>query len=154
MDFKNSLVIMTSNIGSRHYADGTRSVDDVQQEVLDDLRRHFRPEFLNRVDDVILFHGLEREHLEQIVEIQIKRVSQRLADQKLQLDLDGDAKRMLAREGYDPVFGARPLKRVIQRKILDALALEMLAGRFQAGDRIHAAVSPADDTQLVFEKVD
>ncbi len=151
VDFKNSVVIMTSNIGSRHYTEDVGNAAAVRERVMADLRHQFRPEFLNRVDDVILFHGLQREHLEQIVGIQLHRVIQRLADQHLGLELTDAARKLLAREGYDPVFGARPLKRTIQKKILDALALEMLAGRFQTGDRIRVDVDPADDSRLVFE---
>jgi len=143
VDFKNTVIIMTSNVGSRHYAEG----NDVEKLVLEDLRQQFRPEFLNRVDEIIIFHRLAIEHIKQIVDIQLSRVVKRLADQRITLTVTDAGKALLAREGYDPVFGARPLKRVIQKMVLDALALELLAGKFKEGDRIK--VDAAKD-QLVF----
>jgi ATP-dependent Clp protease ATP-binding subunit ClpB len=152
VDFKNSVVIMTSNIGSRHFAEEVLDPEAVRRHVLEDLRRHFRPEFLNRVDEIIIFHSLTMDHISQIVDIQLKRVEQRLAEQKIILTLTPAAKALLAREGYDPVFGARPLKRVIQKKILDALSLEILAGRFKEGDKIQADVDKSDSRSLVFQR--
>ena len=148
VDFKNTVVIMTSNIGSRHYAEGAGDADSVRPQVLEDLRAHFRPEFLNRVDEIILFHSLDRAHLKQIVEIQLARVYRRLAEHRLTLSLTDGAKELLAREGYDPLFGARPLKRVIQKRILDALSLEILSGKFKDGDKIKGDVV---NGQLVFK---
>jgi ATP-dependent Clp protease ATP-binding subunit ClpB len=136
VDFKNTVIIMTSNIGSRHFAEEIVDADAVQKHVLEDLRQHFRPEFLNRVDEVIVFHRLDRDQLKQIVDIQLARVIKRLADQRITLTVTDGAKNLLAREGYDPVFGARPLKRVIQKQLLDALSLELLAGKFKEGDKI------------------
>ena len=101
-----------------------------------ELRRHFRPEFLNRVDDVILFHPLDEEQIASIVEIQLRRLDQRLAAQQLSLTLDPAARRLLAREGFDPQYGARPLKRAIQEKFLDPLASKLLAGEFKPGDHV------------------
>ncbi len=150
VDFKNTVVIMTSNIGSRHFAEGLSDAESVRGHVLEDLRRHFRPEFLNRVDEVIIFHGLSLEHIQQIVDIQLRRVEQRLADQKIVLTLTPAAKELIAREGYDPVFGARPLKRVIQKKILDALSLEILAGHFKEGDKIKVDVDKKTAGNLAF----
>ncbi len=154
VDFKNSVVIMTSNIGSRHYTQRTATAEEMRSLVLEDLRQQFRPEFLNRVDEVILFHGLQPSHLDQIVEIQLQRVRHRMAEQKLGLELTASAKRMLAAEGYDPLYGARPLKRVIQKKVLDALAMEVLAGRFRPGDHIHVDIDSQDQTKLRFERGD
>jgi ATP-dependent Clp protease ATP-binding subunit ClpB len=105
------------------------------------LRGHFRPEFLNRVDETIIFDRLTDTDLTRIVEIQLRRLEKRLADQKLALTPTDAAKRHLAREGYDPVYGARPLKRAIQRDLLDPLSLEILEGRFREGDRITADVA-------------
>ncbi len=147
VDFKNAVVILTSNIGSRHFAEGLGDTESVRRHVMEDLRAHFRPEFLNRVDEIILFHSLGRHELKRIVEIQLGRVQQRLADQRITLTVTDAAKELLTREGYDPVFGARPLKRVIQKQILDALSLEILSGRFKEGDKIRADVS---DGKLVF----
>jgi ATP-dependent Clp protease ATP-binding subunit ClpB len=152
VDFKNTVLIMTSNIGSRHFAEGQGDDERVRQQVMDDLRAHFRPEFLNRVDEVVLFHGLTREDIKKIVDIQLARVEKRLADQNITLNVADAAKELIAREGYDPVFGARPLKRVIQKKILDALSLEILSGRFKDGDKIKAVVDKKQAGALLFER--
>jgi len=148
VDFKNTVIIMTSNIGSQYYQDET---GDVEKLVREELRRQFRPEFLNRVDEIVVFRKLGIEEIKQIVEIQLTRVSQRLADQHITLSVTDATKALLAREGYDPVFGARPLKRVIQRKLLDALALQMLAGQFKEGDRIKVDADKKTG-ELVFSK--
>lgn len=110
------------------------------------------PEFLNRVDEIIIFHGLSLEHIRKIVEIQLARVQKRLAEQNIALTVSDAAKDLIAREGYDPVFGARPLKRVIQKKILDALSLEILSGKFKEGDRIKAEVDKKQTGALVFQR--
>jgi len=149
VDFKNTVIIMTSNVGSRHYAAG----HDVEKLVLEDLRAQFRPEFLNRVDEIVIFHQLGIEQIKQIVDIQLVRVVKRLADQRITLTVTDAAKALLAREGYDPVFGARPLKRVIQRKLLDTLALEILTGKFKEGDRLKADVDKQAAGQLAFSLV-
>jgi ATP-dependent Clp protease ATP-binding subunit ClpB len=152
VDFKNAVIIMTSNIGSRYFAEDRTDAEGVRQQVLDDLRAHFRPEFLNRVDEIIIFRGLTMEHIKQIVDIQLARVQKRLADQNIILTLTPEAKALIAREGYDPVFGARPLKRIIQKKILDALSLEILAGRFKEGDRIKADVDKKASGAIIFQR--
>ncbi|MEI8316055.1 MAG: AAA family ATPase, partial [Verrucomicrobiota bacterium] len=149
VDFKNTVIIMTSNIGSRHYAEG----NDVEKLVLEDLRAQFRPEFINRVDEIVIFHKLGIDEIKQIVDIQLLRVVKRLADQHIALTVTDAAKALLAREGYDPVFGARPLKRVIQRKLLDTLSLEILAGKFKDGDRLKADVDKRAEDQLAFSLV-
>jgi ATP-dependent Clp protease ATP-binding subunit ClpB len=140
VDFKNAVIIMTSNIGSQHFAEEILDADIVRKHVLEDLRQHFRPEFLNRVDEIILFHRLDIENIKQIVDIQLTHVIKRLADQRISLSVTDAAKLLVAREGYDPIFGARPLKRVIQKLLLDALSLELLAGKFKEGDRIKVDV--------------
>ncbi len=150
VDFKNTVIIMTSNIGSHHYAEGIGDVDSVRSHVMDDLRKSFRPEFLNRVDEIILFHSLKLEHIKRIVDIQLNRVKDRLADQQIKLSLSDAAKEFLAREGYDPVFGARPLKRVIHKKILDAMSMELLAGNIGEGSNVKVDIDPANDGTLVF----
>jgi ATP-dependent Clp protease ATP-binding subunit ClpB len=156
VDFKNTVIIMTSNIGSRHYDVGERRAvplpDDVEKSVLEDLRAHFRPEFLNRVDEIIIFHGLTMEHIRRIVEIQLARVQKRLAEQNIALTVSDATKDLIAHEGYDPVFGARPLKRVIQKKILDALSLEILSGKFKEGDKIKVEVDKKQPGALVFQR--
>jgi ATP-dependent Clp protease ATP-binding subunit ClpB len=135
VDFKNTVIIMTSNIGSQHILDAADRVER-NNRVMEALRGHFRPEFLNRVDEIIIFDRLDDEDLTHIVEIQLDRIMKRLADQKLRLELTDAAKRHLAREGYDPVYGARPLKRVIQRELLDPLSLDLLEGKYREGDTV------------------
>ncbi|MGB3738151.1 MAG: ATP-dependent chaperone ClpB [Pontixanthobacter sp.] len=130
VDFANTLIILTSNLGSQHLANMTddQSVGDVEPQVMDVVRGHFRPEFLNRLDDIILFHRLAQEHMAPIVEIQVKRVQRLLADRKITLDLTDAALRWLGRVGYDPVYGARPLKRAVQSYLQDPLADMILRG--------------------------
>jgi ATP-dependent Clp protease ATP-binding subunit ClpB len=113
------------------------------------LRTHFRPEFLNRVDDIIIFHSLDEKQISHIVDIQLHRLEKRLAQQQLSLTVDRSAKALIAKEGYDPQFGARPLKRAIQDLLLDPLATKLLVGDFKAGDRIKVA---AQDGELAFAK--
>jgi ATP-dependent Clp protease ATP-binding subunit ClpB len=135
VDFKNTVIIMTSNIGSQYLIDA-ENPEQREARVMEALRAHFRPEFLNRIDETIIFDRLSDGDLKHIVEIQIGRLTKRLADQKLSLVLTDAAKLHLAREGYDPVYGARPLKRCIQRDLLDPLALDILDGKFREGDTI------------------
>ena len=137
VDFKNTVIIMTSNIGSAAILEGTNA-EQREARVLEALRGHFRPEFLNRVDETIIFDRLSDADLTAIVEVQLKRLEKRLTAQKLTLKLTDAAKRHLASAGYDPIYGARPLKRAIQRDLLDPLSLEILAGRFQEGEVITA----------------
>jgi ATP-dependent Clp protease ATP-binding subunit ClpB len=156
VDFKNTIIIMTSNIGSpiiqEFYATGAKGGVkahlEMEKLVRLELKAHFRPEFLNRVDDVIIFHSLSEEQIAKIVDIQLQRLEQRLAQQNLRLDLDKSAKKLLAAEGYDPQFGARPLKRAIQELLLDPLAVKVLAGEFKPGEKIKAS---AHDGELVLE---
>jgi ATP-dependent Clp protease ATP-binding subunit ClpB len=151
VDFKNTVVIMTSNVGTE-FLDGREAETDEQRRdlVMAALRQHFRPEFLNRVDEIIIFHGLTKEHLKEIVEIQVSRLKQLLADRRLEIELTEAAKALLAEEGYDPAYGARPLKRVIQRQVQDPLALRLLEGEYQEGDRV---LVDAMNGHLTFEPV-
>ena len=135
VDFKNTVIIMTSNIGSQFITE-EESREARSRLVMDALRAHFRPEFLNRVDEVIIFDRLSEDDLKKIVEIQLGRLTKRLEQQKITLDLSDSAKELIAREGYDPVYGARPLKRAIQKEILDPLSLDILEGKFHEGQRI------------------
>ena len=148
VDFRNAVIIMTSNIGSDIIQEHFKSRNDVtkglQEKVIERLKRQFRPEFLNRVDDNIVFGSLTKNQLGEIVDIQLDRVDNRLEDQKLSLNIDDSARSLLIEEGYDPQFGARPLKRVIQRRLLDPLALKLLDGEFKAGDMINAGVNEDD----------
>ena len=140
VDFKNTVIIMTSNIGSQFILDASDR-QERHRRVLEALRNHFRPEFLNRIDEIIIFDRLTKPELAAIVDIQLARVRSRLAQQNLQLELTDAVKQLVAREGYDPVYGARPLKRTIQRLLLDPLSLELLEGRFAPGAVIVAGVS-------------
>jgi ATP-dependent Clp protease ATP-binding subunit ClpB len=135
VDFKNTVIIMTSNIGSQFITE-EESREARSRLVMDALRQHFRPEFLNRVDEVIIFDRLSEDDLKKIVEIQLGRLTKRLEQQKITLDLSDSAKELLAREGYDPVYGARPLRRTIQKEILDPLSMNILEGKIHEGQRL------------------
>ena len=156
VDFKNTIVIMTSNIGTpiiqEYFMEGKNSAgarSDMEDKIMSELKKYFRPEFLNRVDDVIIFQSLDEEELAKIVDIQLERLGKRLAQQNLTLDVDAAAKKLLAQEGYDPQFGARPLKRAIQEHLLDPLAMKLLEGDFKPGDKIKVS---ANDGELIFSK--
>jgi ATP-dependent Clp protease ATP-binding subunit ClpB len=137
VDFKNTVIIMTSNIGSQFITE-EESSEGRTRLVMEALRAHFRPEFLNRVDEIIIFDRLTEEDLKKIVEIQLGRLTKRLAQQNITLELSDSAKTLIAREGYDPVYGARPLKRAIQRDLLDPLSMNILEGKFGEGQTIRA----------------
>ncbi len=138
VDFSNTIVVMTSNIGSQTIMDlaGKEHEKEIQTRVMDSLRREFLPEFLNRIDEVIVFHPLGKEELREIVDLQLKRLEEQLQENGYSLEVTDAAKQLLAEEGYDPVYGARPLKRVIQQRLQNALANEILAGNFPEGSRI------------------
>ncbi|WBU52967.1 ATP-dependent chaperone ClpB [Paracoccus sp. SCSIO 75233] len=149
VDFKNTLIVLTSNLGSQALSTLPDEADstDARKDVMDAVRAHFRPEFLNRLDEIIIFRRLTRENMDGIVKIQLALLEARLAARKISLDLDEKAMKWLADEGYDPVFGARPLKRVIQRALQDPLAEMLLAGEVLDGQTVH--VSAGDDGLLV-----
>jgi ATP-dependent Clp protease ATP-binding subunit ClpB len=134
VDFKNTVVIMTSNLGSQYLTGDV--TEGVRRQVTEALREHFRPEFLNRIDEIIFFHGLDRKHMKQIIDIQIAGLMKRLEERKIHVQLTEGAKDQLVQEGYDPIYGARPLKRTIQRRVLDPLALRVLEGDFREGDTV------------------
>ena len=138
VDFSNTLIILTSNLGSQFLSQMTddQTVKDVEPQVMDVVRGHFRPEFLNRLDEIILFHRLAAEHMAPIVAIQVKRVGKLLKDRKITLDLSDAALRWLGRVGYDPVYGARPLKRAVQRYLQDPLAEKILQGEVPDGSTV------------------
>ena len=144
VDFRNTLIVMTSNLGAEFLANlgENEDVDAVRDPVMDMVRAHFRPEFLNRLDDIILFHRLKRRDMAQIVDIQLTRLAKLLEDRKVTLDLDESARSWLAEKGYDPVYGARPLKRVIQREVQDPLADKILAGEIPDGARVGSPAAP------------
>ena len=151
VDFRNTVIIMTSNIGSHfilEHAGGDREM--VEAQVMAALRQHFRPEFLNRVDDIIIFRPLGREEIEHIVGLQLGHLDKLLADRKLALELTPEARRLIAEEGYDPAFGARPLKRAVQRMLQNPLALAILEGKFREGDTILATVGAGG--RVAFER--
>ena len=147
VDFRNSIVIMTSNLGSSAFADPSLDFAKQKEAVLDDVRAYFRPEFVNRIDEIVVFEPLGREEIGQIVEIQLGLLRRRLAERELKLELTEEAGAYLANKGYEPLFGARPLKRVIQREIQDPLALKLLSGEVRDGDTITVDV---ENGELVF----
>jgi len=152
VDFRNTVIIMTSNLGGQWILElGTEKWEEVEKRVTEALRHHFRPEFLNRVDDTIIFRPLGPEQLEKIVDLQLKRATALLAEKKLALEVTPEAKRLLASEGYDPAFGARPLKRAIQRLLQNPLALAVLEGKYAEGDVIRVDRAPSGGA-LVFAK--
>jgi ATP-dependent Clp protease ATP-binding subunit ClpB len=149
VDFKNTVVIMTSNAGSQFIQELGHDEAEMRSQVMAALRAQFRPEFLNRVDDIIIFHPLRADQIGKIVDIQLAAVAKRLEERKVKVELTDAAKAVLAMEGYDPVYGARPLKRVIQRDLLNPLSLKLLAGEFRDGDVVRVDVR---ESGLVFEK--
>jgi ATP-dependent Clp protease ATP-binding subunit ClpB len=164
VDFKNTVIIMTSNVGSHYIAEAARAADlapaaaersgldeGVKRRVLDTLRESFRPEFLNRVDEIIVFHSLTRVEMRKIIDIQLRSLVKRLEDRKIRVELSDSAKDQLIAEGYDPVYGARPLKRTIQRRVLDPLAVKVLEGDFKEGDLVRIDASGGE---LAFVKAE
>ncbi|CAD7771339.1 ATP-dependent Clp protease ATP-binding subunit ClpX [Candidatus Methanoperedenaceae archaeon GB50] len=148
VDFKNTVIIMTSNVGSQ-WIELAKNEEEMRRQVMEALRQQFKPEFLNRLDEIIIFHPLTEEEIKSIVDIQIRRIQERLAEKKLTLSLTDAAKEFLARAGYDPNYGARPLKRAIQHHILDPLSLKIIRGEFSEGDRIQV---DEEDGKLIFTK--
>ena len=159
IDFKNTVVIMTSNVGARDISkgrtmgfatpDGRNSFERIAEKVKEEMQHVFNPEFLNRLDDVIVFHPLSEEHIGQIVAILLKEVQKRLGDEELTLKLTDAANKFLVKHGYDEKFGARPLKRAIQRYIEDPLSEKILLAEFAKGDEIEVDVAP-DNEKLEF----
>jgi len=150
VDFRNTLIIMTSNLGSQIIKDLSQNYEAMEKEVRKILEDHFKPEFLNRIDEVIIFKPLSKETILKIVDLQIDLLGQRLADKKIELVVKNKARELLAERGYDPVYGARPLKRVIQRDIQNPLAMKILAGEFREGETVLIEVS--QDGEIVFKK--
>ncbi|MBF0623052.1 MAG: AAA family ATPase [Magnetococcales bacterium] len=150
VDFRNTVVVMTSNIGSRHLDAEIEDHERMENRVFEDLKNHFRPEFLNRVDEVVIFHHLSRSQMHDIVAIQLERLREMLVDRKLTLKIGKKATQLLADWGYDPAYGARLLKRVIQRKVQDPLAEALLSGSFMEGDEIVVDANE-DGTELVLK---
>jgi len=154
VDFKNTVVIMTSNLGSQFIAQEATGIhgelsEGARRHVMEALRAHFRPEFLNRVDEIIFFHALDKAHMKKIIEIQLRGLLKRLESRKINVELTDAAREYLVEEGYDASYGARPLKRTIQRRVLDPLAIRVLEGEFREGDRI---LVDAEAGGVVFRK--
>ncbi len=149
VDFKNTIIIMTSNIGSNFIQDA-RNEKEMREQVHMALKAHFRPEFLNRIDETVIFHRLEPKELDKIIEIQLKQVIRRLADRKITVDVSADAKAAIAKEGFDPAFGARPLKRALQKLVLDPLARMVIAGEVPEGSTVKVGTSSKNPERLVF----
>ena len=160
VSFKNTVIVMTSNIGTGMvekntigfsvHAKDTRT-EDTRKRLLDALRQHFRPEFLNRIDDIIVFNALTRGHLDQIVDIQLASVNRLLKDRKIEVEVTPAAKERLIAEGYEPQYGARPMKRAIQRLIQDPLSLKLINGDFAEGDTV-VVDAPTPESDLTFAK--
>lgn len=154
VDFRNTIIIMTSNVGSRHIQEFDESdYEAMKSSVWKDLQAQFKPEFINRVDDVVIFHPLGLEQIKVIIDIQLERLKKLLAEKELSLELTDAAKEKLASAGYDPHFGARPLKRAIQHEVQDPLAMEILSGKFSEGDIIVADIPKGTEEKLVFKKI-
>jgi len=151
VDFRNTVIIMTSNLGSQLIQElsGEENYAKMKSAVMEVVGQHFRPEFINRVDEVVVFHPLGKEHIRSIVDIQVGYLRKRLADRDMQLELDDSARDLLGEAGFDPVYGARPLKRAIQHQLENPLAQAILRGDFGPGDRI---VVTERDGALAFEK--
>ena len=150
VDFKNTVIIMTSNIGSTWIQElATHDQEEMQRKVMEALRMQFRPEFLNRVDDIVIFNSLNALHIHRIVDIQVELLQKRLANRKLHIHLTDRAKEVISAEGFDPIYGARPLKRAIQKRIQDPLALKLLDGEIKEGDTVLVDATPTGE--LVFE---
>jgi ATP-dependent Clp protease ATP-binding subunit ClpB len=150
VDFRNTIIIMTSNLGSHYIQELINNEEEMRVRVMDAMRNSFRPEFLNRIDEVIIFRPLTMEHLKKIIDIQLEYLRKRLAERKIDIELTNDAKEALAKEGYDPIYGARPLKRTIQRLIENPLATQILQGAFKEGDTIVADVD--SNGEFIFTK--
>jgi ATP-dependent Clp protease ATP-binding subunit ClpB len=150
VDFRNTVIVMTSNLGSQRIQElsGEHNYDEMKSSVMEIVSQHFRPEFINRVDDAVVFHPLGREHIRAIVDIQLAYLYERLAGRDMKIVLSDDARDRLANAGFDPVYGARPLKRAIQQQVENPLAQEILQGRFKPGDTIEVGVS---ENQLEFQ---
>jgi ATP-dependent Clp protease ATP-binding subunit ClpB len=141
VDFKNTVLIMTSNLGSREIQEAEGDEEQVRDAVQQELRANFKPEFLNRIDDIVIFHQLSREQIEKIIDVQLERLRAMLAERNIQLALDDSARQLVAREGYDPNYGARPLKRAIQTLVQNPLAIKLLSGEILPGQTVRASAN-------------
>jgi ATP-dependent Clp protease ATP-binding subunit ClpB len=152
VDFRNSVIIMTSNLGSYEIQSlSVKDYDEMKKAVIEVVRRSFRPEFLNRIDEMVIYRSLERKDIEGIVDIQIETIKKRLEERKISVNITSRARKLLAERGYDPAFGARPLKRVIQRDIQDSIAMELLEGKIAEGSTVEV---DARDEGFIFKRKD
>jgi len=149
VDFKNTVLIMTSNVGSAAISESAGNDERMRAQVMEALRQQFRPEFLNRIDEIIIFQSLQLADIKRIVDIQLRSLSKRLAERGIELNLTDPAKEYVANRGFDPVYGARPLKRTIQKEIIDPLAVRILGGDFVPGD---AVVADVQNGEIAFTK--
>jgi ATP-dependent Clp protease ATP-binding subunit ClpB len=145
VDFRNTILILTSNIGSHFLVDPTLSDEAKREQVLNTVRTTFKPEFLNRLDEIVVFDALSMENLAQIVELQVEQMAKRLAGRRLQLEVTPEARDWLARMGFDPIYGARPLRRLVQSSIGDQLARALLAGEIRDGDLVRVNLNETGD---------
>ncbi|MCM2357976.1 MAG: ATP-dependent chaperone ClpB [Geobacteraceae bacterium] len=153
VDFRNTVIIMTSNLGSQWIRElGASDYDRMRAMVMETLKESFKPEFLNRIDEIVIYHALPMEQIKRIVDIQVQVLAKRLAERRIELEISDKAKEYLAREGYDPAMGARPLKRTLQRKILDPLAIMLLEGKFSEGDTVRVDLDMAGEGLVIRKK--
>jgi ATP-dependent Clp protease ATP-binding subunit ClpB len=149
VDFKNTVIIMTSNLGGQFIEEcGEKDYDRMREKMMQVLRADFRPEFLNRIDEIVVFHKLNEWLLKQIVEIQLNRLKTIIAEKRIAIEFDDAVKAQLAKEGYDPVFGARPLKRVIQKRLVDALAEKIISGEITEGAHLTATLTKTGEIEF------
>jgi ATP-dependent Clp protease ATP-binding subunit ClpC len=168
VDFKNTVIVMTSNVGATGITtttdigfrtqknsdeDEARQYERMKNKVLEEVKHTFRPEFVNRLDEIVVFHQLTRPQIEQIVSLELEKVMREVKAQDMYLEVSEEAKTLLARKGWDPQYGARPLRRAIQREVEDELAEEMLRGTFTSGDRILGEIDPNNPEKLRFSKI-
>jgi len=151
VDFRNTMIIMTSNLGAKHLANLPQGVpsEEARTDVMEVVREHFAPEFLNRIDDIILFNRLTRENMDYILDLQISHIRSLLEPKRIVFDVDDEAKHFLADSGFDPVYGARPLKRVIQTLVLNKMATMLISGELAEGDGVLVTFDKAKD-ELIF----
>jgi ATP-dependent Clp protease ATP-binding subunit ClpB len=145
VDCRNVILILTSNMGSQYLIDTSVPFEERKAQVMDVVRQQFRPEFLNRLDAMVTFDPLDKEELARIAGIQIEQLQKRLDDRRITLDLDSDAREWLVDRGFDPVYGARPLRRLVQTAVGDKLAMAILGGEVRDGDTVHITVEPSGD---------
>lgn len=150
INFKNTVIILTSNIGSEYFNDLSVSTKGLEEKMKLEVKKYFRPEFINRLDEIIIFNRLNLAEIKKIVDIQIDTLKERLKDKKIEIELVSQARELLADRGYSPEYGARPLKRVIQKLIIDPLSLKVIQGEFREGDKITTDIK---NREIVFKKV-